>query len=265
MTDRRLQAGVSLVELMIAVTIGLVIVLAATLLYVGASGSLRIQDEASRLDDSGRFALESIARLLRIAGYVNWPGDSGGAPIRLAATSAPALEGRDGSRNDTLSLRFFGSTQGAAADGAIVDCLGAPVPRDGNPASRSENVLSVSASGSLMCQATGMATPQPLIDGIDRLQFLYGVDTDGDGIPDHWQRAAQVSDWRAVRSVKLGLLMVAGAGSRQDPDTTVFRLFGPAYSDAADAAVIDTRTLSDAERRRLRRLYTATVAVRNGG
>ncbi len=259
------QTGLSLVELMVALTIGLLIVLAATTLYLGASGSLRLQDEVSRLDDSGRFALDSITRLLRIAGYVDWAGDSGGAPVQLNPGDPPAVQGSDGARNDALTLRFFGSANGGAADGAIVDCLGVPVPRDGNPASRSENSLSVSAGGALLCQASGMTSPQPLIDGVDRLQFLYGVDTDGDGIPDRWQRAGQVANWRAVRVVRVGLLMAGGPGSRKDLDTAVYRLFGAAHADAGDNAVLDTATLSDAERHRLRRLYTATVAIRNGG
>lgn len=259
------SAGVSLVELMVAITIGLVVVLAASSLYLGSRGSLRVQDEASRLDDSGRFALESIVRLLRISGYVNWAGDSGAAPVRLGAGDPPPVQGSDGARNDAITLRFFGSTAGAAADGAILDCLGVPVPRDGNPATRSENVLSVNASGALLCQASSMASPQPLIDGVERLQFLYGIDADGDGQPELWRRAAQVADWRQVRVVRVGLLMVAAPGSRADPDTTVYRLFGPAYGSAGDGAVLDTSTLSDAERRRMRRLYSATVAIRNGG
>lgn len=261
----RTAVGVSLVELMVAITIGLVVVLAVSSLYLGSRGTLRVQDEASRLDDSGRFALESIVRLLRIAGYVNWAGDSGAAPVRLAVSDPPPVQGADGTRSDSITLRFFGSTSGATADGAILDCLGQSVPRDGNPATRSENVLSVNASGALLCQATGMSSPQPLIDGVERLQFLYGVDADGDGQPERWQRAAQVTDWRQVRVVRVGLLMVAAPGSRADADTSVYRLFGPAYGNAGDGAVLDTAALADAERRRLRRLYTATVAVRNGG
>jgi len=254
----------SLLELMVSLAIGLLVVLATVSVYLGSTGSLRLQDEASRLDDSGRFALESIVRLLRIAGYVNWPGDSGAAPVLLSASTSPPVEGRDGARHDSLTLRFFGSTQAGGADGAIVDCLGAPVPRDGNPASRSENTLSVNSAGALLCQATGMSSAQPLIDGVERLQFLYGLDLDGDGRPERWARAGEVSDWRSVRVVRVGLLMVGAAGSRSQPDSQVYRLFGPAYGNTGDASVLDTAALPEAERRRLRKLYTATVALRNG-
>jgi type IV pilus assembly protein PilW len=262
---RASQVGTSLVELMIAVAIGLIVILAAVALYLGGARTLRVQDEASRLDDSGRFALESITRLIRVAGYVNWPGDTGAAPVRLGVADTPAVEGADGASSDRITLRFFGSTQGAAADGAIVDCLGVPVPRDGDPATRTENVLSVSTAGALLCQATGMSSPQPLIDGVERLQFLYGLDLDGDGRPERWLRAAEVTNWRAVRAVRVALLMASATSTRNDADSAVYELFGPGYSVSGDGALLDTRTLSAAERRRLRRVYSAVVAVRNGG
>lgn len=262
---RACQGGTSLVELMIAVAIGLIVILAAVALYLGGASTLRVQDEASRLDDSGRFALESITRLIRVAGYVNWPGDSGAAPVRLGPADAPAIEGADGAAGDRITLRFFGSTHGTTADGAIVDCLGVPVPRDGNPSTRSENVLSLSAAGALLCQATGMTSPQPLVDGVERLQFLYGLDLDADGRPERWVRASEVANWRAVRAVRVALLMASATSTRNEPDSAVYQLFGPGYLVSADGALLDTRALSAAERRRLRRVYSAVVAVRNGG
>jgi type IV pilus assembly protein PilW len=253
------------VELMIAMAIGLIVVLAAVTLYLGSTSSLRVQDEASRLDDAGRFALESLTRLIRIAGYVDWTGDSGMAPVRLGPADAPSIEGSDGSTADRIVVRYFGSMLGTAADGSIVDCLGAPVPRDGNPVTRTENVLSVSAAGALQCQATGMSSPQPLVDGVERLQFLYGLDLDADGRPERWVRASDVADWRAVRAVRVALLIASATSTRSEADSAVYELFGPGYSVSGDGAVLDTRTLSAAERRRLRRVYSAVVTLRNGG
>jgi hypothetical protein len=185
--------------------------------------------------------------------------------VRLGLADAPAIEGADGASGDRITLRFFGSTQGATADGAIVDCLGVPVPRDGSPSTRTENVLSLSAAGALLCQATGMTSPQPLIDGVERLQFLYGLDLDADGRPERWVRAGEVANWRAVRAVRVALLMASATSTRNEPDSAVYQLFGPGYLVSADSAQLDTRTLSAAERRRLRRVYSAVVAVRNGG
>lgn len=263
--QRASQHGVSLVELMIATAVGLIVVLAAMALYLGGTRTLQVQDEASRLDDAGRYALESITRLVHMAGYVNWLGTTGTAPVRVGASDPPAIEGADGATSDRITLRYFGSTEGASADGAVVDCMGMPVPRDGSPATRIENVLSVSSTGALQCQATGMTSPQPLLDGVERLQFLYGVDLDGDGRPERWVRAAGVGDWRAVLAVRVGLLMVSAGGVRNQPDATVYELFGPGYAGSGDGASLDTRGLSTMERLRMRRVYSAVVALRNGG
>ena len=63
------QAGLTLIELMIALALGLLLVAAMGYLYVGQRQSWRTLEAVARLQENGRFALELIGRDLRMAGY----------------------------------------------------------------------------------------------------------------------------------------------------------------------------------------------------
>ncbi|MCC5869834.1 MAG: PilW family protein [Gammaproteobacteria bacterium] len=98
----------------------------------------------------------------------------------------------------------------------------------------------------------GLAGPQAeeLVEGIESLQLLFGIDTTGNFTADDYVPADQVPRWDRVVAVRIGLLLVsiennvvpAGQGSLDVLGTT----FQPAAND-----------------RRLRQVMTATVALRN--
>jgi len=65
----RRQQGVTLVELMIALAIGLLVTVAMLKVYVDASGMYRFNEGLARVQENGRFALEFIRRDARVAGF----------------------------------------------------------------------------------------------------------------------------------------------------------------------------------------------------
>ena len=65
------QAGFSLVELMVALAIGLIVSLAVMIGYLGAAQSQRGQTDLVRLQESARFAFDLFGRETRNAGYAN--------------------------------------------------------------------------------------------------------------------------------------------------------------------------------------------------
>ena len=144
------QRGVTLTELMIALVLGALVVLAATAMVVTSRGTYRSQDEGTRLAESARFGLELSNRMVRLAGYTNFgndsspPGSYSPDPAWLISTDSYALNGPDivGSNNskptagtaingsDSLTIRYFGaSTSAGAADGNVLDCAGFGVPQ----------------------------------------------------------------------------------------------------------------------------------------
>ena len=63
------QHGVTLVELMIALAIGLLVTVAMLKVYVDASRMYRFNEGLARVQENGRFALEFIRRDARVAGF----------------------------------------------------------------------------------------------------------------------------------------------------------------------------------------------------
>lgn len=69
LNPRRRQRGLSLIELMVAVAINLVVVIAAAYVYLGSRESQRALVEKSTMFENGNFALELIGRELENAGF----------------------------------------------------------------------------------------------------------------------------------------------------------------------------------------------------
>ncbi len=65
----RRQHGVTLVELMVALALGLLITVAMLKVYVDASRMYRFNEGLARVQENGRFALEFIRRDARVAGF----------------------------------------------------------------------------------------------------------------------------------------------------------------------------------------------------
>lgn len=68
-STRQSQKGLSLVELMISITIGLLILSSLTTLFVNQSKTRSELDKSNRMIDNGRYALEVLTENLRMAGF----------------------------------------------------------------------------------------------------------------------------------------------------------------------------------------------------
>lgn len=69
MAARRSQAGVSLVELMVAVTLGLLLMAGLATLFASTSASRQEMERSARQIENGRFAMEILTEDLRMAGF----------------------------------------------------------------------------------------------------------------------------------------------------------------------------------------------------
>ena len=64
------QSGLTLVEIMVALTIGLVLTAGTIQLFVGSKQTYRLQEAMSRIQESGRFAIELLNEDLRWGGNI---------------------------------------------------------------------------------------------------------------------------------------------------------------------------------------------------
>jgi type IV pilus assembly protein PilW len=69
MTQRRRQSGVSLIELMVSVTLGLLILSGVLIVFVNASAARNEVERTSRQIENGRYASELLSEDLRLAGF----------------------------------------------------------------------------------------------------------------------------------------------------------------------------------------------------
>ncbi|WP_221252104.1 PilW family protein [Desulfuromonas versatilis] len=65
----RSQAGLGLVELLVAAAIGLILLGGLYQVFISSSNAYRHDEQLSRLQENGRFALEALTREIRMAGY----------------------------------------------------------------------------------------------------------------------------------------------------------------------------------------------------
>ncbi|MDB5940516.1 MAG: pilW [Ramlibacter sp.] len=67
-SPRHRNRGLSLVELMVSLVIGLVIMIAVVSAYLGASGATRVAEAQARMNEDGQAVLTILAQQLRMAG-----------------------------------------------------------------------------------------------------------------------------------------------------------------------------------------------------
>ena len=117
------QRGVTLVELMIALAIGLLVTVAMLKVYVDASGMYRFNEGLARVQENGRFALEFIRRDVRVAGF--WGCNSGTVPsngIKTASNAYIDVDAGDiaGTSDDGLNNADSITFRSATGSGALV-------------------------------------------------------------------------------------------------------------------------------------------------
>ncbi|HYD97188.1 MAG TPA: PilW family protein [Noviherbaspirillum sp.] len=196
------RAGVTLVELMVSMAIGMLVVLAASALLVAAKTAYVTQSDRALVLDTGRYALDIIRRTVRQAALSDWDlawetaveaGVLGIDARSLKATtegiSAPVPKSVNGS--DILAVRFSGAGVSDDGDGSVLNCAGFGVgSKAATGVDRGWSIFYVAADSSgepeLYCKYRGEDgwTAQAIARGVESFQVLYALDADGDGAPD---------------------------------------------------------------------------------
>ncbi len=220
MSARRHQHGMSLAELLVAMSLGLGVLLAGSTLLVGSNASYVGHADAAAIDDSGRYALEVIGRAVRQGAFADWErlGAAGPAPATPAAllgldsqTINKTSFGIDSplpasvNHSDVLAVRYSGAGAGPDGDGSVLNCAGFPVHEleDG------WSIFYVARNGDgqseLRCKYRGTTSwgADAVVAGVDGFQVLYGIDTDNprDGVANRYLNASALNALDAALSL----------------------------------------------------------------
>ncbi|HFD92130.1 MAG TPA: prepilin-type N-terminal cleavage/methylation domain-containing protein [Gammaproteobacteria bacterium] len=332
-----LQKGMTLPEIMIALTISTILLTGVIQIFISSKQSYRLLDANSRVQENGRFSVDYLTSDLRMAGYTGcyrgtaagvenilntpnqfewdlatplagneWNG-AGWTPALAPAIAGQVLDNTDviitrGLDTDGIGLvapysdaaqlfvdsaaenindgdivmvtdcenasMFQVTNQQVAGGGAIVNIVhsnAAMIP--GNTGSLLANsygadaqlarfvtnvyYIGTGASGepALFRQTLVGNTlqTQEMVDGVENMQILYGEDLDGDGVANRYVTADN-ANMANVSSVRVSLLLRSMDNVTDSPQSYTY--------NGVDTVAGD---------RRIRRVFTTTVKMRNRG
>lgn len=357
--------GYTLIELMVAITIGLIILAAVSQLFVTNRSAYRLEEALARIQESGRFALDFLSADLRMAGYAGCsnsltassPDPAGNcADGTVCSIVTPPVA--DGTQFDPAGIRAYAYTgsdwspslpptffdagevrpgtdvvivQYQSPDGAqlvdgpfptnsnlkvstsaaqfinsvekddiliVSDCISASVFRvtnalnssaatqdithsnAGNSNNRLPHLFGPSATVSKLItrayyisNGTGgepaffrrdidgdsmkgiTRETVELVEGVETLKLLFGVDSNGDNLIDTFRPANDVIDWRSVKTARIGLVLRTPHNVDIANDTTSYNVFN---ASTGNNFYTPTEQLQ-----RRRRIFTSSVQLRN--
>ena len=197
---RRASRGFTLIEMMISILVGLIVLAAVTMLYLGSSQSARFQTSVQRMEENGRIAIELLSRNLRMAAYDD--------PLNTFEVPQPLILGTvtaSGALHNLPHLKHTADTIGVRYEGGsmIRDCLGAAVPAG----TYVTNVFGIDVDDNLVCGIATNIQATALVEGVEDLRFRYGIDLNNDGFANRYVRASNVADWNQVVTIEIALLV----------------------------------------------------------
>lgn len=248
------QQGFSLIELMIALLLGLLVTASFLQLMVSTTRSTTFHEDLSIAQSNGRHSLYLISKGMRMGGYRNLVNGTAISPFYQGSCggSNPCTRDGGGTNNDQVAVQYE-SVNG-------LDCAGNTVPSGGLTADlyyiandpANDNISSLFCRGFDPSTGSARGAGQPLVQGVERLQAVYGIEGSTPGTVDQYVTAGAVSDWRSIRAIRLGVLVSSGM------DNTVFDLRTRQFN------LLNSGNLSFTDNS-ARFVYTTAVRLNNTG
>jgi len=237
------QKGLTLIEIMIALLIGAFLLGGVLQIFINTKQTNRMQEGLSRLQENGRFAMDFLAKDIRMAGYTEC----------LTFTVPTPITGTNGTGTnaDTITIQSAGTCAAPLAN---------------TPVSATTYSIQTGAGGqpaffvkkdSIVNGVVTPGTAQELVEGIANMQISYGEDTELDpttkvstnSAPNYYVSANSVVNMFRVVSIRASLLVASD-------DNLTSQAVDYTYNSA-------TATPTTPTDRKIRRVFNTTIAVRN--
>jgi len=235
------QAGLSLIEMMIAMVLGLFLLIATTMVYFSSQRSSVSRSEYAALEDNGRSALEVLTRIIEHTGYIS----NSATPLDESFITSAVIATNCGGAKNVLKPALFGTISNGVSDSVGVvyigdaslnrDCSGAQLPvvcQAGGVgsvnASKIYNYFSVGVNAAgvpaLNCAGSRSADLVEIAEGVENIQVLYGLDNNADSRVDQYVNATKVGSWNNVISVQLAILVRSLRDVKTKAETKKYKL-----------------------------------------
>jgi Tfp pilus assembly protein PilW len=266
---------------MIALSLSVVLIGGIVTIYTSSKRTYQTRDQLSLMDENARVALVTLTRSLEHANYKIWSGDYFIRPDAITAnrlTNALCSDGQrnikainqlkttqdgSGSQSDSVGIIF------AADDNLYLDCLNmgdnehAKACRT-NASGTSQYVYNsfyvaeseTDHKPNLFCVSSRASNAIPITQGVENIQFLYGVDNDSDAnrTVDQYLTAAEVETkklWQKVFTIKVAILMRSNDPALEQAQSKVYKLLNTTintndrYQRAVYSTVVQLRNAVD--------------------
>ncbi|ASJ76557.1 PilW family protein [Granulosicoccus antarcticus] len=230
----RNQRGLSLIELMISMVLGLIVIAAVFNMYAGSSRSAKFTEGLQAMQENGRYGVSVLQRGLRLAGFTSNP-----LPVSSFEGIDIASSGISDSGHSSIAIR---SEQ-------AYDCNGLETSATSGVA---VNVYRLDAvAEQLTCQGNQGGDAMAIVEGVEAFRVLYGIDADGDSTSDQPQQyipyAADINPEEVV-ALRFALLVNSGEAIRTRNVSSSFTVLDTTYA---------------LEDRKAREVFSSTVKLRN--
>jgi type IV pilus assembly protein PilW len=279
-SSRSRQQGLSIIEVMVSLVIGMVVVSAVLFSYLGSGVTGKSQSAVAQMNEDVMVAFSIMSRDLQMAGFsepngITVSGTPGGTatfgrlftgravfgcerPLNSPnATNAVTCSTSGATTTHSIEINYQATPVNSVPNAANVptDCLGNGLTISGTYYVSSNRYYVTPTAASLRpelhCASSGQAG-QPLVENVEAMQLWFG---EANAIDPRravrYVRASSVGDWGRVISVRICLLMRSAEPVLEADDPVA-----ATYTDCDGNAVTPTD-------RRLYRAFYSTVALRN--
>ncbi len=223
-TGRARQTGFTLVEMMVAITVGLFVVFGMTATFVSLKNTLKSQDKLGQLQDNERLALTFLTTSITNAGY--YPDPKSASPLTGGTPPASTPASPGGAMTDGTYI--FGTAASGTLSQSVqtafatlntdnlISCIGTTYTGAGTVSVR--NIFYVDTStNSLMCRVlvgnavtdtmTNGGTPQVVATGITGMTVYFGNAPSGSQVTNYLtsDQVTAANSWNSVKSVRVTL------------------------------------------------------------
>lgn len=259
------QTGLTLIELMVALALGLLVVGVATTAMLGTRNVTSSVSDVSGIQQQAAYVMRVFGTQLRQAGslYLDLGLDAATGTGDIEANTAFQLRGSTASsiseNSGTVTIRFTGYEEPTFINQGPIsrNCLGVPGTITAGETVTIESIFTLNGNN-LRCQGNG-ANVQPIAQNVANFQVRYLLQSNDAANPTMlYTNAAGVgnNNWSRVQGVEVCLVLFG--------NNAIDLPAGTSYTDC-DGTAVNMTTLAGARRNRMHYVFRNVFQLRSQG
>ena len=254
----KFQVGLTLIELMIGLAVGLLVVAVATVSLLGSRSVTGAVSDISGIQQQAAYVMRTFGTQLRQAGslYLDLGLDADGKGEITSATAFQLRGSTDtaiAENNGSVTIRFTGYEEPTFANAGPIsrNCLGAPGSIPAGTTASIESIFTLNGTD-LRCN------DQPIAQNVAAFQVRYLLQgTDQDDPTMLYTNSAGVADWNRVQGVEVCLVLF-GTERIDLPE-------GASYTGCDGSTAVNITTLAAPRTNRMHYVFRNVFQLRSQG